>query len=142
MTMWNFILRIQGWKINKNYHIKKIKNKIIQSLKWIQKKHLINLSIVMILSKLGMEENFLNLRDDMCKIEWLPWKYIFETDLQDLREWWWRKTCKIFSPVQNVHGDIWSLPTHLPNPMCHDQLGYWCEKVITDSTATTQLLGQ
>lgn len=33
-----------------------------------------------------------------------------------------------FDPVQNIHKDIWSMPAHLPNPMCHDQGVYPVEK--------------
>lgn len=31
-------------------------------------------------------------------------------------------------PVHNVHADTLSTLTHLPNPMCHDQLSYQGEK--------------
>lgn len=38
-------------------------------------------------------------------------------------------TCMTFGPVQNVHGDISSMPTHLPNPMNYYQLlGYGGKK--------------
>lgn len=34
------------------------------------------------------------------------------------------KKAFIFGRIQNVHRDIWTMPTHLPNPTCHYHVSY------------------